>query len=61
MEPRELGPAEQTMEDMSHLMEERHDIIMPHQRRFPWRRFGQVGNHGSDRVASLAVRALVTG
>ena len=47
------------MKHMTHLMEERHNVIVPHQRRFLGRRFGKVGNHGCDRIISLAIREVI--
>ena len=47
MESRILGFAQQSMENMAHLMEERHDIVVSHQSRFLRSGFRHIGNHHS--------------
>ena len=60
MESREFGFAEQTMEHMTHLMEERHNVIVSHQSGLVRRGLGEVGNHCGHWVASLPIKAFVT-
>lgn len=60
MESREFRFAKQTMEHMSHLMEERHNVIVSHQSGPVRRGLGEVGNHCGYWVASLPIRAFVT-
>ena len=60
MESRKFRVAKQAMEHMSHLMEERHNVIMPHQSGPFSRGLGQIGNHCGYWVASLPIRAVVT-
>ena len=55
MEPTKLRPTQQPMENMSHLMEKRNNVIMSHQRRLRRRRFRQIRYHGCERVGALAV------
>ena len=47
MESRILGSTQQSVENMAHLMEERHDIVVSHQSRFIRSGFRQIGNHRS--------------
>jgi hypothetical protein len=56
-----LRLAQQPVEDMAHLVEECNHIVVPHQRRLVRGGFGQVRNHGSERVAALAVGKIVAG
>ena len=60
MESRILGFAQQGMENMAHLMEERHDIVVSHQSRFIWSGFRQIGNHRSQRIVAHIVWKLIT-
>ena len=60
MEPRKLRHAEQTMEDMSHLVEKHDDIMMPQECRSIGSGFRQVGDDGGDRVVARAIAALVS-
>ena len=60
MESRILGFAQQTMENMAHLMEECHDIVVSHQSRFLRSRFRQIGDHRSQRIVTCIVRKLIT-
>ena len=60
MESRVLGFAQQTMENMTHLMEERHDIIVSHQSRFLRSGFRQIGNHRSQRIVAFIVWKIIT-
>lgn len=59
MEPAELCLAEETMEDMSHFMEESHYVVMSHERGLVRSWFGKVGYHSSDWVAPVSVGTLV--
>lgn len=61
MEPTELDARKQTVEDMPHLMHERHRIIVPHQCRAIRRRFREVGDHSGDGVLERAVLFDVAG
>jgi hypothetical protein len=61
MEPRELDPTQQPMEHVAHLMEERHHIVVPHQRRLFGRRLGEVGHHCGDGVVAPCGRAARVG
>lgn len=60
MESTKLSPTQESMENMSHFMEECDDIIMSHQRRSIWGRFRKVRNHSSERIAALATGEVVT-
>jgi hypothetical protein len=60
MESRILGFAQQSMENMAHLMEECHDIVVPHQSRFLRSGFGQIGNHRTQRIVACIVWKLIT-
>ena len=46
---------------MAHLVEERDDVVVAHERGFLRSRLREVGDHGGERVAPRAVRALVAG
>jgi hypothetical protein len=59
MESRILGFAQQTMENMAHLMEERHDIVVSHQSGFLWRGFRQISDHRSQRIVACIVWKLI--
>lgn len=61
MESRETRLAEQTMEDMTHFMEERHDIIMTHECGTLGRGLREVGDHGRDRIVTLSIGKVVPG
>ena len=58
MEPGKLGLAQQTVEDVTHLMEESDNIIMKHQRRSSRGLLGEIGNHGHDGVVPLRGRSF---
>lgn len=45
MESSKLGLAQQTVEYVTHLVEEGDNIIVPHKSWFIWGRLRQVGNH----------------
>ena len=60
MESSILGFAQQTMEDMAHLVEERHDIVMSHQSRFLGSGFRQIGDHRSQRIVACIVWKIIT-
>jgi hypothetical protein len=60
MEAGELSLTQKAMEYVSHLVEERNDIIVSHQRWFVGSWFSKVGHHGSDRIAALSTREVVT-
>ena len=60
MESRILGLAQQTMENMAHLMEKRHDIAVSHQSRFLRSGFRQIGNHHRQRIVACIVWKLIT-
>ena len=60
MEPGKLGLAQQTVEDVTHLMEECDDIIVSHKGRFTGSRLGKVSDHGSERVATRAARFIIS-
>ena len=61
MEPRILGFAQQTMENMTHLMEERHDVVVSHQSRFLRSGFSQIGDHRRQRIVACIAWKLITG
>lgn len=61
MEARILCPAEQTMEDMSHFMEESHYIIVAQQSRLFGCGFCQISNHSCYRVATRTIALLIAG
>ena len=61
MEPREPRLTQQPVEDMSHLMEECHNIIVSHEGGLVGCRLRKVGNHGCQWIAARAVRLLVAG
>ena len=61
MESRILGFAQQTMENMTHLMEERHGIVVSHQSRFIRSGFRQIGDHRRQRIVARIVRKFITG
>ena len=61
MEPRELGPGEQPMEDVTHFVEECDHVIVPHNSRLVSGRLGKVCDHCSDGVATRAVMVEATG
>ena len=44
---------------MPHLVEERDDVVVPHERGALGRRLGEVRDHRRERVAALAVGARV--
>ena len=56
MESAILRLAQQMMENMSHFVEERDNVVMPHKRGPLGRRFRKVRHHGSDREIALAAR-----
>jgi hypothetical protein len=60
METSILRPAEQTMEDVAHLMEESDDIIMAHQSWLIGCGFRQIGNHSGYGIATRAVALFIT-
>jgi uncharacterized Ntn-hydrolase superfamily protein len=60
MESRIFRFAQQTMENMAHLMEERHDIVMSHQSRFLRSGFRQIGDHRSQRIVACIVWKVIT-
>ena len=45
VEPSEFCLAQQPVEDVSHFVEERHDIVMAHERGFVGCGFGKIGDH----------------
>ncbi len=45
VEPSEFRLAQQPMEDMPHFVEERHDIVVAHERGFVGCGFGKIGDH----------------
>lgn len=59
METGKLGPTQQTMEYVSHLMEERDNIVVSHQCWLVGCWFGKVSDHGSKGVATLSTRQVV--
>jgi hypothetical protein len=59
VEASKLSLTQQPMEYMSHLVEERHDIVVSHQRWFVGCRFGKVGDHGSKWIAALSIWQIV--
>ena len=56
MESPESRFAKQAVEDVSHLVEEGDNIVMPHQCGLSWRRLGEVGHHRCQRIVSRPVR-----
>lgn len=56
MEARVFRLAQQAVENMSHFVEERDNVVMPHKRGPLGRRFRKVRHHGSDREIALAAR-----
>ncbi len=50
MESREFGSAQQTVEDVPHLVEESDNIVMPHDCGLIRCRLCKVSNHRSERV-----------
>ena len=61
VEARELGPAQQPVEDVAHLVEERYDVVVAHERWFGRGGLGQVCDHGREGIAARAVIPIVTG
>lgn len=59
VETSKLGLTQQPVEDVSHLVEERNYIIVPHQCRLVGGRLGEIRNHGSERVAAFTVGEVV--
>lgn len=59
METSKLGLTQQPVEDVPHLVEERNYIIVPHQCRLVWGGLGEICDHGSERVAALAIGEVV--
>lgn len=59
MESCKLGLAEQTVEYMTHFVEECHNVVVAHECWLIRSRLGQVGDHGSHRIAALSVRMVV--
>ena len=60
MEPCKLSLAEETVEDVSHFVEEGHNIVMAHQSRLVGSGLRQVGDHGCQGVTALSIGAIVT-
>lgn len=59
MESRKLGSAQKSVECMTHLMEERHNIVMTHERGLCWCRLCEVGYHCYERVMRRTVGLVV--
>ena len=59
VEPRETRLAEQPVEDVAHLVEEGHDVVVPHQRGLRGRRLREVRDHRRERVRACPVRLVV--
>ena len=60
MESGKASFTQQTMEYMTHLVEECNNIVVAHQRRFVRGGFGQISNHGCQWVATRSVRQGVS-
>ncbi len=59
MESRELRLTEETVEDVTHLMEECDNIIVSHESWFTGSGLGEVGNHGCQGVATRAIGLVI--
>ena len=59
MESRILGFTQQTMENMTHLMEECYDIVVSHQSRFIRSGFRQIGDHHSQWIVARIVWKVI--
>ena len=55
VEPSEFRLAQQPMEDMPHFVEERHDIVVAHERGLIRGRLRKIGNHGRQWVTARTV------
>ena len=60
MESRILCFAQQSMENMAHLMKENNNIFVSYQSRFIWSGFRQIGDHRRQRIVTCIVRKLIT-
>ena len=59
MKTRELGPTQEAVENMAHLMEKYPNIVMPHKSRSFRSWLCQIGHHSKDRIFTPFVRQFV--
>jgi hypothetical protein len=60
MEARKLSLAQQSMEDVSHFVEEGHDVIMAHESGFIRGGLSKIGDHSRQWVAAFPIGTIVS-